>query len=97
MLVGSAWTGPPSSGSLRLHWLGHLPSLASQARFARSQGLLECYTSVSKSVEYIKVCKEVTNEVKNKVKNKVENEVENEVFHLINEVKNQAKNAVITL
>ena len=29
---------------LCLHWLGHLPSLASLARFAYSQGFIECFT-----------------------------------------------------
>ena len=30
--------------SLCLHWLGHLPSLASPACFARCQDIFECYT-----------------------------------------------------
>ena len=38
----------PSPGSLSSHWLGHLPSLASPARFACSQGCIEC------PVEYIR-------------------------------------------
>ena len=47
----------PSPGSLRSHWLGHLPSLASPAHFARSKFFIECYTNISKSLDYIKVCK----------------------------------------
>ena len=41
-----------SPGPLCLHWLGHLPKLASPACFAHSQGLTESYTNISKSVEY---------------------------------------------
>ena len=29
-------------------WLGHLPSLASPARFTLSHGFIECYTQVQK-------------------------------------------------
>ena len=35
----------PSHGSLRSHWLGHLLSLTSPARFARSKGFIECCTN----------------------------------------------------
>ena len=39
----------PSPGSLRSHWLGHLPSLASPARFGRSKSFIECYRNIIKS------------------------------------------------
>ena len=52
-----AWSDPlralaspnnASPSSLHLHWLGHLPSLASPALFTRSHGLIEYYTNISK-------------------------------------------------
>ena len=38
----------PQPGLLHLHWLGHLPSLASHTYFACSQGFFEYYMNISK-------------------------------------------------
>ena len=46
----------PSPSLLCLRWLEYLPNPASPTYFPRSEDLVEYYTNISKSVEYIKFC-----------------------------------------